>query len=163
LTGRTYAVAVAACAGAGCVAATIRQTRARTGPRARRPASSAPAVVVWTVGCLGVGALFAVLIAVLRKPLPDPSAPGYTLIWAQPTGSTGLSLGLRSQEREPTRYRLQITPSAAGQAFGTISLNTGQTWNKAVNLSATQRSAPVQVTLYRIGSDTPYRSLTVRP
>jgi glycosyltransferase involved in cell wall biosynthesis len=120
--------------------------------RARRPALR-PAQMA--IGLLAAG-LTATAVVLALTPLPSPSAPGYTSLWlTRDRATSALTLGVRSQEHQRTRYVLRLQLSGQ-KTTRRLALAPGQTWQ--VRLPPSRRAA---ASLYRIGHPNVYRSVSL--
>lgn len=100
--------------------------------------------------------LTAAAVVLARTPLPSPSAPGYTsLSLTRDRGTSGLLLGVRSDEHHRTRYvvRLKLAGKTTTRRFD---LAPGQSWQE--RLPPARRAA---ASLYRVGDPTVYRSVSL--
>ena len=100
--------------------------------------------------------LLAAAVMLARTPLPSPRAQGYAALWlTRDPRSSGLILGVRSEERRTTRYVLRLKlPS--GTSRRELTLAPGQTWQE--KLPGIRQAA---ASLYRAGHNGVYRSVRV--
>jgi hypothetical protein len=159
LTLRSWAAALATVTVGATLAAAARWSSAPSGGtrigRVWPPAALRP-IVVATAAAAAALVVGAVVLA--RTPLSSPSARGYTALWLtrQPS-SSGLLVGVRSEERHRTRYVLRL--SIAGRVTKRrLALAPGQTWQE--RLPPARRAA---VSLYRADHPGVYRSVRVGP
>jgi uncharacterized membrane protein len=145
------------------VCASVRMMRGQpriTSPRLRAPWAMLPAALVFLLA--GLVAALAILSA--DHGLHDAQAKiRFTSFWLLPgkatAASEGLSVGLRSHEGTPTNYTLRLSQEGRPFLTRTVSLHTGEVWERSLSLSATAADAPVIATLSREGI--PYRRLSV--
>ena len=118
----------------------------------RRPARRPPLRPVHlAIGILAAG-LTVAAVALAVTPLPSSSAPGYTALWlTRDRGTSALSLGVRSQEHQATRYVLQLR-RAGRTTTQRLALAPGQTWQR--KLPPSRRAAAA---LFRVGHQGVYR------
>jgi glycosyltransferase involved in cell wall biosynthesis len=109
-----------------------------------------PLAVAIAVAAAG---LVAAAVVLARTPLGSPSARGYTALWlTRDSRSPALILGVRSEERQTTRYVLRLRLSGRTSRRH-LALAPGQTWQERLPL--TRRAA---ASLYRVGHPGVYRS-----
>jgi hypothetical protein len=94
--------------------------------------------------------VFAVLVALLARPLPDPKFAGYTQLSALRTAGTGIRASVRSAEHSRTSYRLLATTASGRVLAREFSLTPGQEWTGILPTGA-PREQTVHVRLYRAG------------
>lgn len=125
----------------------------RTSPRARLRLPRRREQIIVAVAAAG---LLAAAVMLARTPLPSPRAQGYAALWlTRDPRSSGLILGVRSEERRTTRYVLRLKlPS--GTSRRELTLGPGQTWQE--KLPGIRQAAAF---LYRAGHNGVYRSVRV--
>jgi len=103
---------------------------------------------------IAAAALVAAAVALARTPLASHSAPGYTALWlTQDAHSSGLILGVHSEEHRRTRYVLRL--KLAGRTTRRqLTLAPGQTWQETLPPARRARAL-----LYRDGRSGVYRSV----
>jgi len=123
-------------------------------PTERRPARRPPLRPIHVaIGLLAAG-LTVAAVALAVTPLPSSSAPGYTSLWlTRDRRTSALTLGVRSQEHQATRYVLRLRLSGR-TTTRRIALAPGQTWQR--QLPPSPRAAAA---LYRVGRPRVYRSV----
>ena len=157
LTLGSWAAALAVITAAATVTAAARLSPSRDLPPpppgmhrfALRPRIR-PLAVAIAVAAAGLAAAAVVLA---RTPLGSPSARGYTALWlTRDSRSPALILGVRSDERQTTRYVLRLRLSGRTSRRH-LALAPGQTWQERLPL--TRQAA---ASLYRVGHPGVYRS-----
>lgn len=152
LTLRSWAAALAVVTVGATLAAAARPSPAAArGATAGRRLTFRPLPLASAVAAVGLAAAAVVLA---RTPLPSPSASGYTALWlTRDSGSPGLIVGVRSEERHRTHYvlRLKLPGRSIKRHFA---LAPGHTWQE--RLPSSRKAA---ASLYRVGRSGVYRSV----
>jgi hypothetical protein len=93
---------------------------------------------------IAAGAVVAALTGALHQPYP-----GYTQLWLVPQRQHAgtASLGVSNHQGATTRYRLVLLRQAQVSGTWDLTLADGQTWQRAVPLTA---ATPVAARLYRL-------------
>ncbi len=127
-------------------------------PTARRPARRPPLRASHVAILLAAAGVTAAAVVLALTPLSSPSAPGYTSLWlTRDSGTSALTLGVRSEEHHTTRYLLQLR-RAGLTTTRRLALAPGQTWQ--ATLPPSRRAA---ASLYRVGHPSVYRSVRLGP
>jgi glycosyltransferase involved in cell wall biosynthesis len=153
LTLHSWAVALAVVTiGATFVAAAL-PAPADDGPKRDTRHLARPFLRPLPIGiAVAAACLAAAAVVLARTPLSSPSAPGYTSLWlTHKPHSAALTLGVRSEEHQRTRYRLRLV-LAGHVSRRRFALAPGETWRK------TLPPAPhAAASLYRAGHPGVYR------
>jgi len=166
LTSRAWSVSLALLALPLCVVAAgrrsaiarpaparVRKIR-RHAPRGTERTVSAPAAI--SAGALAVAAVVGALL-IARLPSSSAQVRGYTELWIVPVNATAgtYSIGVRSEERHRTSYRLLATSLATGRVVTrrdmTLAPGRQQTIRGRLTVSRNAISDQVSVKLYRVG------------
>jgi len=117
---------------------------------------------------LGMAALFAIAAwMAARAGAAAVPGTGYTQLWMLPAaldGRPAVRLGVRSAERRPLTYRLELrTDGGPLRAWEAISLQPGQQWETIEPLPAVSPEGMVSAALYRSDQSGVYRHVAVWP
>ena len=125
-------------------------------PRVLRPLARPPLRPLNLGIVLVAAGLVAAAVALARTPLSSPFAPGYTALYlTRDSGTSGLLLGVRSEEHRRTRYVLRLMLSGRTTTRH-LALAPGQSWQE--RLPPSSRAA---ASLYRVGHPSVYRSVSL--
>jgi uncharacterized membrane protein len=159
LTARALDVALLVVASAACGVATVRR-RSETTTESLQPARALRSPWVWSTAALV--AVFAVLLAVLARPLPDNTFAAYTQLSALRSGADGVSVAVKSAEHRFTTYDLDVRAASGLVIRRTFALAPGQQWTSVIHTGG-PRAQTVDIRLYRaVAPMTVYRALTLR-
>jgi uncharacterized membrane protein len=159
LTARALDLALLAVATAACGVAAVRRRSAPT-TESREPARALRSPWLWSTAALV--AVFAVLVAVLARPLPDKTFAAYTQLSALRSGAGGVSVAVKSAEHRFTTYELDVRAASGLVIRRTFVLAPGQQWTSVIHTGAPQAQT-VDIRLYRaVAPTTVYRALTLR-
>ncbi|MDX6690060.1 MAG: hypothetical protein QOG15_1517 [Solirubrobacteraceae bacterium] len=164
LTARTFTLALSGIAlVAAGVAAVRHHDRGAT-------AYALPAPMrMWVVVLALLVGVFAGVLVVLRQPLPDPAAEGYTALSATRPSPSKVRFTIHNQEQRAVRYHVQIiefSRPAGRHVIGRADprLAPGHRLSDVVSTVPSGRALPVKVRLYRADApDTIYRSVYLQP
>ncbi len=156
---------VAITVGAGAVAVWRRPLPALA---ARRPLARPGGLTPQDSLFFGTAAII-VAVAWMAARTGAAQTPGaeYTQLWMMPAaidGRPAVRLGVRSAERRPLTYRLELqTGGVPVRAWAVIALQPGEQWETIEPLPASELQAMVGATLYRADQTGIYRHVTLWP
>src|SRR6202034_2252732 len=137
LTARSLAVAVLIVTAVACVVTAVRD---RDLPETTSVASSrslrSPSRVLrspWLWSVITLIAVFAGLLALLARPLPDRAFAGYTQLSALRPRAGGVRVQVQSEEHLRTTYRLDVTTASGRSVSRTLTLAPGQRWERTID------------------------------
>jgi uncharacterized membrane protein len=166
LTARSLAVAVLITTAVACLVTAVRDRHLpETIPLAPLRVPQAPSRVLrspwlWSVSTLI--AVFAGLLVLLARPLPDGAFAGYTQLSALRSGAGGVRVEVQSAEHLRTTYRLDVTTAAGRSLSRTLTLAPGQQWKRIIDAGRPAEQT-VNIRLYRTAAPAAvYRELTLR-
>ncbi len=159
--GLWWAVLLAAVTTAGCQAAALRRPAADRSRLLSRAALGGSQAAFLAAAAVVTAAALALAFATL----PADRAIGYTELWMQPYaagGETGVRVGVGSNEREPTAYRLRIRFGRGGATVTRFALQPGESRVlRATAPAATRAPRRVTAALFRPGEpNRPYRRVS---
>lgn len=106
-------------------------------------------------------AVFAGLIVLLSRPLPDSHVAGYSALWAVRAGSGSVEIGVSNSQLQAIRYRVEVIPSAGRRTTRSLTLSPGEQWRHSIHVAG-PISQPMIVKLYRSNdSRRAYREIAV--
>jgi uncharacterized membrane protein len=166
LTARSLAVAVLIVTAVACVVTAVRD---RDLPETTSVASSrslrSPSRVLrspWLWSVITLIAVFAGLLALLARPLPDRAFAGYTQLSALRSRAGGVRVQVQSEEHLRTTYRLDVTTASGRSVSRTLTLAPGQRWERTIDAGRPVQQT-VGIRLYRTAAPAAvYRELTLR-
>jgi uncharacterized membrane protein len=158
LTGRALAVALLVVVSAASLVAAVRRG-AGSRTVTIRPSRALRSPWLWSTTMLV--AVFAGLVVVLARPLPDHTFAGYTQLSAVRSGKA-VSVTVKSAEHDRTGYELEVK-TAPGRAMArAFTLAPGRQWTQLVD-TGTPQAQIIQIRLYSsVAPSTVYRELTLR-
>jgi hypothetical protein len=117
----------------------------------------------WTWSVLVVAAVFAVLLAILARPLPNDQIAGYTALSSLRARGGAIAVAVRSEELHGVAYRLVVSPAGGRRETRAFTLAPGTAWARTLRLSGPPLQT-VTVALYRASAPhAVYRQVTLRP
>jgi hypothetical protein len=117
----------------------------------------------WTWSAIVVAAVFAALLAILARPLPDDHIAGYTALSGLRAGGGEIAVAVRSEELDPVAYRLVLSPAGGRAETRRFRLSPGAAWSRTLRLPGPPLQT-ISVTVYRASApDAVYRQVTLRP
>ena len=146
------------------IAAVVASVRRRSGRFEPTPVAVGAALRSrWTWSVLVVAAVFAVLLAILARPLPDDQIAGYTALSSLRAGGGAIAVAVRSEELHTVAYRLVVTPAGGRARTRVFTLAPGTAWARTLRLPGPPLQT-VSVALYRTSAPhAAYRRVTLRP
>ena len=150
--------------GVALVAVTITAWRRRRGfvggPQIRLGALARSR---WTWSVLVAAAVFAGLLVVLARPLPNDRIAGYTALTSLRGPGSSVDVGVQSEEVRSDSYRLEVTPAGGPPQTRFFTLPPGGHWGARIVLTGPSLQT-VRIALYRgTEAGVVYRQLTLRP
>jgi hypothetical protein len=159
LTARSLAVAVLIVTAVACVVAAVRDRDLRE-TMSVTPARALRSPWLWSVSTLI--AVFAGLLVLLSRPLPDGAFAGYTQLSALRSGAGGVRVEVQSAEHLRTTYRLDVSTASGRSVSRTLTLAPGQQWERIIDAGRPAEQT-VNIRLYRAAAPgAVYRELTLR-
>jgi hypothetical protein len=161
LDARTIAVASLTLAAIACTVAAVRRRGPGAPARSVRPAAVLRSRWVWSI--LIAAAVFAVLLTVLGRPLPDQNIAAYTALSSLRSGASAVTVEVQSAQLRTLAYRLDVSPANGQRTERSFTLAPGRKWSETIDVGGPSLQI-VNVRLYR--ADYPsriYRQVTLRP
>jgi hypothetical protein len=158
---RTFADATLVLVAIASVIATLRRRSGRfePGPPALRSALRSR----WTWSVVVVAAVFAALLAILARPLPNDHIAGYTALSGLRAGGGAITVAVRSEELRAAAYRLVLSPAGGRSETRRFRLSPGAAWTRTLRLPGPPLQT-ISVALYRASAPhAVYRRVTLRP
>ena len=117
----------------------------------------------WTWSLLLAAAVFAALLIVLARPLPDSHIAGYTALSSLRGPGSSVRVEVQSAETRTVAYRLAVLPDSGPAQTRSFTLKPGERWAQLVSLSGPPLQI-VRVRLYRTAEPTTvYRQVFLKP
>jgi uncharacterized membrane protein len=128
----------------------------------RRISASDVARSRWLWSALVAGAVFALLLVALSRPLPNTRVAGYTELWALRAAGGKVIVGVKSAEHSRAAYRV-VARGASGKVVSvTVTLAPGQQRTQVLAIGQPQLQT-VDVRLYQVAHPASvYREVTLR-
>jgi hypothetical protein len=161
LDARTIAVASLALASIASVVAAARRRGQGTLAASVHPGAILRSRWVWSI--LIAAGVFAVLLTVLGRPLPDQNIAAYTALSSLRSGPSAITVEVQSSQLQTLTYRLEVLPANGDRTERTFTLAPGRQWSQTIAVGGPSRQI-VNVRLYRADDPaTIYRQVTLRP
>jgi uncharacterized membrane protein len=158
LTGHTLVLALLAVSACACL---VAATRSDSTFGAATPFPSAALRSPWLLSTALLLAVFAVLLALLARPLPDPGYAGYTQLSGLRAGAN-VSVSVTSAEHRRTSYRLQVRAASGLAIRRAFTLAPEQRWSSSIHIGAPLEQT-VRIRLYLATAPaTVYREVVLR-
>jgi|GEM_PF-2595521 uncharacterized membrane protein len=158
LTGHALILALLVVTASACLVAAARSdSTLHTGAPSLSKAVRSP----WLLSTTLLLAVFGVLLALLARPLPDPSYAGYTQLSGLRAGPN-VRVAVTSAEHRRTSYYLQASAASGLAVFRAFTLAPEQRWSSSIHIGAPLEQT-VRIRLYRATAPASvYREVVLR-
>jgi hypothetical protein len=158
LTGRAFVLALLVVAAAACIVASVRR-RGVVDAISISPAVALRSPWLWSTTILL--AVFAGLLVMVARPLPDPTYAGYTQLSGLRDGAN-VRIAVKSAEHLRRTYHLEALAASGRVVKRTFTLTPGQQLTQVIHIGAPLEQT-VRVRLYLVAAPaTVYREVILR-